>query len=154
MLWESLNRLWIDSQEDNGEKINKATRVLIYPSQLFNTNSSRCGLISGNVRVACDMPPPPYSSIIITSLTLRVQHAMPSQCKRPLLYTLHYAWYIKYPIEGVNLCQNYVQSCSCPLFWMFPQLEPGSSVSIVSDYGLDDRAIEVRSPVGVEDFFL
>jgi hypothetical protein len=25
-------------------------------------------------------------------------------------------------------------------------LEPGSSVSIVSDYGLDDRAIGVRSP--------
>jgi hypothetical protein len=29
----------------------------------------------------------------------------------------------------------------------------GSSGSIVSDYGLDDRAIEVRSPAGAEDFF-
>jgi hypothetical protein len=28
----------------------------------------------------------------------------------------------------------------------------GSSVTIVSDYGLDDRAIGVRSPVGVKDF--
>jgi hypothetical protein len=28
----------------------------------------------------------------------------------------------------------------------------GSSVSIVSDYGLDDRAIEVRSPAGAKDF--
>jgi hypothetical protein len=28
----------------------------------------------------------------------------------------------------------------------------GSSVGIVSDYGLDDRAIEVRSPTGAEDF--
>jgi hypothetical protein len=28
----------------------------------------------------------------------------------------------------------------------------GSSVSIVSDYGLDDRAIEVRSPTGAGDF--
>jgi hypothetical protein len=28
-----------------------------------------------------------------------------------------------------------------------------SSVSIVSDYGLDDRAIKVRSPAGAEDFF-
>jgi hypothetical protein len=28
--------------------------------------------------------------------------------------------------------------------------EPGSSVSIVSGYGLDDRAIEIRSPA--EDF--
>jgi hypothetical protein len=27
-----------------------------------------------------------------------------------------------------------------------------SSVSIVSDYGLDDRAIEVRSPAGANDF--
>jgi hypothetical protein len=30
--------------------------------------------------------------------------------------------------------------------------EPGSSVSIVSGYGLDDRAIEVRSPAGPNDF--
>jgi hypothetical protein len=28
----------------------------------------------------------------------------------------------------------------------------GSSSSIVSDYGLDDWAIEVRSPTGAEDF--
>jgi hypothetical protein len=28
---------------------------------------------------------------------------------------------------------------------------PVSSVSIVSGYGLDDRAIEVRSPAGVKD---
>jgi hypothetical protein len=27
-----------------------------------------------------------------------------------------------------------------------------SSVSVVCDYGLDDRAIEVRSPAGVKDF--
>jgi hypothetical protein len=30
--------------------------------------------------------------------------------------------------------------------------EPGSSVSIVSDYGLDDRAIGVRSPAEAKDF--
>jgi hypothetical protein len=30
--------------------------------------------------------------------------------------------------------------------------EPGSSVSIVSDYGLDGRAIGVRSPAGAKDF--
>jgi hypothetical protein len=30
--------------------------------------------------------------------------------------------------------------------------EPGSSGSTVSDYGLDDRAIGVRSPAGAEDF--
>jgi hypothetical protein len=31
-------------------------------------------------------------------------------------------------------------------------LEPGSSGSIVSDYGLDDWAIGVRSPAGAKDF--
>jgi hypothetical protein len=37
----------------------------------------------------------------------------------------------EYPDFSLNLC---------------PFREPGSSVSIVSGYGLDDRAIEVRSP--------
>jgi hypothetical protein len=32
--------------------------------------------------------------------------------------------------------------------------EPGSSGSIVSGYGLDDRAIEVPSPAEVKGFFL
>jgi hypothetical protein len=32
--------------------------------------------------------------------------------------------------------------------------EPGSSVSIVSGYGLGDRAIEVRSPAEAKGFFL
>jgi hypothetical protein len=32
--------------------------------------------------------------------------------------------------------------------------ELGSSVSIVSGYGLDDPAIEVRSPVETKEFFL
>jgi hypothetical protein len=30
----------------------------------------------------------------------------------------------------------------------------GSSDSIVYGYGLDDQAIEVRSPVGAKEFFL
>jgi hypothetical protein len=33
-------------------------------------------------------------------------------------------------------------------------LEPGSSVSVVSGYRLDDRAIEVRSPSEAKGFFL
>jgi hypothetical protein len=37
---------------------------------------------------------------------------------------------------------------------MFLFGEPGSSGSIVSGYGLDDRAIEVRSPAEVKGFFL
>jgi hypothetical protein len=32
--------------------------------------------------------------------------------------------------------------------------EPGSSVSTVSGYGLDDGAIEVRSPAEAKGFFL
>jgi hypothetical protein len=32
--------------------------------------------------------------------------------------------------------------------------DPGSSVSIVSGYGLDNRAIEVRSPAEAKGFFL
>jgi hypothetical protein len=32
--------------------------------------------------------------------------------------------------------------------------EPGSSISVVSDYGLDDRTIEVRSPAKERGFFL
>jgi hypothetical protein len=32
--------------------------------------------------------------------------------------------------------------------------EPGSSVSIVSGYGLDDQAIEVRFPAEAKGFFL
>jgi hypothetical protein len=32
--------------------------------------------------------------------------------------------------------------------------EPGSLVSIVSDYGLDDRAIEIRSPAEAKGLFL
>jgi hypothetical protein len=32
--------------------------------------------------------------------------------------------------------------------------EPGSSVTIVSGYGLDDQAIELRFPAGAKGFFL
>jgi hypothetical protein len=34
------------------------------------------------------------------------------------------------------------------------QSEPGSSVSIVLGYGLDDRAIEVRFPAEAKGYFL
>jgi hypothetical protein len=40
-------------------------------------------------------------------------------------------------------------------FWdYFVYRSQVSSVSIVSDYRLDDRAIGVRSPAGTKDFFL
>jgi hypothetical protein len=35
---------------------------------------------------------------------------------------------------------------------IYDNVSRGSSVSIVSDYELDDRAIEVRSPAGAKDF--
>jgi hypothetical protein len=38
--------------------------------------------------------------------------------------------------------------------YYFLEEKPGSSVSIVSGYGLDDRAIEVRSPAEAKGFFL
>jgi hypothetical protein len=38
------------------------------------------------------------------------------------------------------------------LFAYFHSTGWGSSVSIVSDYGLDDRAIGVRSPAGAKEF--
>jgi hypothetical protein len=48
------------------------------------------------------------------------------------------------------------QNCSQFLFGLEPSSKigrsRGSSVSIVSDYGLDDRAIGVRSLAGAEDF--
>jgi hypothetical protein len=40
---------------------------------------------------------------------------------------------------------------SCILKVVRTESEPGSSVSIVSDYGQDDRAIEIRSSVEAED---
>jgi hypothetical protein len=47
--------------------------------------------------------------------------------------------------ESYNLVRINIVS----IYW---DKEQGSSVSIVPDYGLDDRAIEVRSPVGAKDF--
>jgi hypothetical protein len=39
-------------------------------------------------------------------------------------------------------------------FYLLSFSKPGSSVSIVSGYGLDDRAIEVRSLTEAKGFFL
>jgi hypothetical protein len=40
------------------------------------------------------------------------------------------------------------------IVYLYPTCEPGSSVSIVSDYVLDDRAIKVRYPAEAKGFFL
>jgi hypothetical protein len=46
---------------------------------------------------------------------------------------------------GVLSVNNIAEHC-------YAMGEPGSSGSIVSGYGLDDRAIEVRSPAEAKDF--
>jgi hypothetical protein len=40
------------------------------------------------------------------------------------------------------------------MVWYYTKRSQGSSVSIVSDYRVDDRAIEVRSPAEARGFFL
>jgi hypothetical protein len=54
---------------------------------------------------------------------------------KPVKYKMHNYWKFK---QGVHIVTG----------------SRGSSVSIVSDYGLDDRAIEVRSPAEAKGFFL
>jgi hypothetical protein len=55
------------------------------------------------------------------------------------------------------LCPNLARGIVvCPLFSVLccRVCESGSSVSIVSGYGQDDRAIEVRSPAEAKESFL
>jgi hypothetical protein len=51
-----------------------------------------------------------------------------------------------------NIVENYNTFCVSYICFCQYQQEPGSSVSIVSDYGLDDLANGVRSPAGAKDF--
>jgi hypothetical protein len=50
--------------------------------------------------------------------------------------------------SGANILLYNIYSCN------YNSCKPGSSVSIVSGYGLDDCAIEVRSPAEAKGFFL
>jgi hypothetical protein len=52
---------------------------------------------------------------------------------------------------SVSLCSLFI--CSSFKSFLFYIGSRVSSGSIVSDYGLDDRAIGVRSPAGAKDFF-
>jgi hypothetical protein len=52
-----------------------------------------------------------------------------------------------YSVCGLSLHDSFFNLLS---IWFIK--ESGSSVSIVCDYGLDDRAIEVRSPAEAKDF--
>jgi hypothetical protein len=65
--------------------------------------------------------------------------------------TVRKTWYA----ECVRLCQlKCLTTPDIKNIWRYNQEERSrvSSGSIVSDYGLDDRAIGVRSPAGVKDF--
>jgi hypothetical protein len=78
----------------------------------------------------------------------------------------HYKYYINMG-ELLILYNAIFSGCYVPWFYVRYELlvqcrtfpyhicnirSRGSSGSIVSDYGLDDRAIEVRSPTSAEDF--
>jgi hypothetical protein len=57
-------------------------------------------------------------------------------------------------LSSVSFWKCTVLFCSLCIIVLFIlcHASRGSSGSIVTDYGLDDRAIEVRSPTGAEDF--
>jgi hypothetical protein len=66
--------------------------------------------------------------------------------------------YVGFVVDDVAMGQNFFR-----VIWFSPvsilplglhTCEPGGSVSIVSGYGLDDRAIEVRFPAEAKGFFL
>jgi hypothetical protein len=65
-------------------------------------------------------------------------------------------WRLALSLLGIHqrtgLCKIYL--ISNILLYTLRNGEPGSSVSIMSGYGLDDRAIEVRSPAQDKGFFL
>jgi hypothetical protein len=75
-----------------------------------------------------------------------------------LVYILPYLR--KFPLLIFYICINYVMNSECLGYVTFASivciacffLESRSSVSIVSGYGLDDRAIEVRSPARAKNF--
>jgi hypothetical protein len=56
----------------------------------------------------------------------------------------------------LSSCLGSTITCMRAIFKVVKQCmgEPGISVSIVSGYGLDHRAIEVRSPAEAKGFFL
>jgi hypothetical protein len=61
-------------------------------------------------------------------------------------------------VDEVTLGQVFVGVLRISHISIIPPLphirEPGSSVCIVSGYGLDDRAIDVRAPAEAKGFFL
>jgi hypothetical protein len=69
-------------------------------------------------------------------------------------------WSVNNNMPGVTVFVYKVAASDCEIFKMFVNRlsfmygEPDSSGSIVSGYGLGDRAIGVRSPAEVKGFFL
>jgi hypothetical protein len=58
------------------------------------------------------------------------------------------------PKQEIRNTASITKFCGKLLQSIYEECEPGSSVSIVSGYGLNDRAIEVRSPAEAKGFFL
>jgi hypothetical protein len=56
-----------------------------------------------------------------------------------------------YTYTGLTVWLTTYKLSSAILILPQHRIEPGSSVSIVSGYGLDDRAIQVRSPAEAKD---
>jgi hypothetical protein len=89
-------------------------------------------------------------------------------CPTVILFTMNITWNVlgaKPSLRGENPATNCLShdtvmrdSNDKSLFTYIESLtyfcEPGSSVSTASGYGMDDRAIEVRSPAEAKGFFL
>jgi hypothetical protein len=58
---------------------------------------------------------------------------------------------VPYPYVGSGVSQCLSLIAPVKKLYLKHPLEPGSSVSVVSGYGLDDRAIEVLSPAEARD---
>jgi hypothetical protein len=71
---------------------------------------------------------------------------------------VHTAWECPFSSDCYAPFHMRYTSVTLSLTWIltliFYQYEPGSSVSVVSRCGLDDRAIEIRSPAEAKGLFL
>jgi hypothetical protein len=56
-------------------------------------------------------------------------------------------------VAPVDTVSSYMLCARCFKTLLLTGGEPGSSVSVVSGYGLDERAIEVRSPAEAKGFY-
>jgi hypothetical protein len=89
--------------------------------------------------------------IIITNISIIYNRAVLSPVSYKNIFYLLFKIIIKFSLIESGLAVRVWRS-NCWREFIFDR-EPGSLVIIVSGYGLDDRAIEFRSPTEAEDFF-